>query len=180
MNIVKQIILPTVVLMIIAGLISGVLAFTYEATGIAHIDTGLTTEQLAELQPTVLPEGGTLTKVETTLEDPSLIAVYSDGSNGVALHISTIGYAGKSSPIEALVGIAADGTVTGVAVTASAETPGLGTKIEAPDYLAAFVGVSGTAESVDTITSATISSKALRDGVTAALQLFEQIKGEVF
>lgn len=180
MNIGKQIVLPTLVLTLIAALIAGLLSFTYEATGIANIDTGLKPEQLAELQPVVLPDGGALEKAEVSVEDSSLIAVYTDGSTGAALHIKAVGYAGKSSPIEALVGISKDGSITGISITTCPETPGLGTKIEKPDYLKNYVGVSGSALEVDTITSATISSSALRSGVDHALQLFEQIKGEVF
>lgn len=95
------------------------------------------------------------------------------------MHIQTAGYAGKSKPIEALVGFDQDGTIVNVMIVSCQETPGLGTKIEDAEYLKGYQGVSGSADSVDTITGATISSKALRNGVNFALGMFEEVKGEV-
>ncbi len=109
------------------------------------------------------------------------IRLYGDeGKNGVALHIQTVGYAGKSSPIEALIGFDQEGAVTGIVIVSCSETPGLGTRIEDPEYLKNYTGVSGSADGVDTITGATISSTALKAGVSFALEQFETVKGEVF
>lgn len=182
MDIKKQILLPTLVLALIAAIVAGLLSFTYVVTGIADIDTGLTAEDLLEYQAQVFPDGGTMTSVDVAIVDETdsadLIAVFNDGQTGVAIHVSCVGYAGQSSPIEALIGINYDGEITGVTVISSSETPGLGTKIEDVDYLAGYVGLTD-ASTVDTITAATYSSSGLRDGVSFALDVFEQIKEEV-
>lgn len=175
----KNILLPTLVLMVISVLIAALLAFTYNATGVGNLGTGLNDEELVEFAY-VIPNAEKLEQVDYTSEEKDLLGVYTDADKtGVALHIQTAGYGGKSKPIEAVVGLDADGVITGVAIASCQETPGLGTKIENPDYLAGYIGVSGSAQGVDTITSATISSKALRNGVDFALAQFEQVKEEV-
>lgn len=177
----KNIIIPTCVLTLIACLVAALLAFTYNATGIANLGTGISEEDLAKNAPIVLPGSTTLTKADYTPTDENLVAVYlNEDKTGMAMHIKTTGYAGKSKPIEVLVGLNKDGQIQGITIVACQETPGLGTKIENPEYLQNFVGISGTAQDVDTITSATISSVALRNGVDFALNQFEQIKGDIF
>lgn len=178
----KNIIVPTVVLTVIAGLVAALLAFTYEVTGVGDLGTGLTQEELAEYAPVVLPESdGALQLYEYDGGAADLLGVYvNDSKDGVALHIQTVGYGGKSKPIEALIGLNQNGEIQGIAIVSSQETPGLGTKIEDEEYLKNYQGISGSADSVDTITSATISSTALRDGVNFALEEFEKLKGEIF
>ena len=83
-----------------------------------------------------------------------------------------VGYGGN---IDIVVGMENKTTVKGIAVIAHAETPGLGDKILAPDFTDKFVGLD-TGEinltrdggKVDAITGATISSRAVVDGVRAA------------
>ncbi len=78
-----------------------------------------------------------------------------------------IGYVGIGSkkgfggPITAAVGINIDGTLKGVRVLEQNETPGLGDKITDNTFLSQFEGLSYDKIDVDTISSATISSKAL-------------------
>lgn len=177
----KNIIIPTFVLTLIAGLVAGLLAFTYNATGIANLGTGLSEDELKEYAPIVLPEASGLTAFSYDSEEKDLLGVYAaDDHSGVALHIQTAGYAGKSKPIEAFIGFNQDGEIQGITIVSCQETPGLGTKIQDEAYLKNYLGISGSADEVDTITSATISSAALKNGVNFAMQMFEQIKGEVF
>ena len=81
------------------------------------------------------------------------------------------------------VGIQNDGTVNGYSVTSIAETPGLGMKVEDKDFYSQFNGkqvdsfeVVKSAPSADNeleaISGATISSKAVANGVNAALVYF--------
>ncbi len=67
----------------------------------------------------------------------------------------------------------------------TSETPGLGTKIENPDFIAKYIGKSKTVAltkdggEIDGITGATISSRAFTAGVNKAFEIFEQIKGDL-
>ena len=182
-----EILKPTLVLIIIATLISVLLAFTYNAAGVAALATaGLKPDELAEYQPTVLPGATTLKQISVSTEDPALLGVYADeGGSGAALHILTQGYQGNDMKL--LVGINPDGTVAGVVYTECNETPGLGTKTNDPAFLGQFVGKSGEltvgkaggGSDIDAISGATISSNAVTDGVNIALQLYDAVKGEI-
>ena len=155
----KGIIVPTLILTVIAALVAVLLAFTYNATGVGNIQPGLNEEECVEFAPLVIPDSKKLIKVGYQSKEENLLGVYKNESGDeLALHIQTVGYAGKGKPIEALVGFDTEGTIIGVAIVACGETPGLGTRIENPEYLQNYVGVNGSADEVDTITGATISS----------------------
>jgi len=89
--------------------------------------------------------------------------------------------AGLWGPIQAAVGIRlADQTLAGFAVIAQSETPGLGARIEEPGFAAQFAGKrppltlapegarSPRPDTVDAVTGASITSRAVRDLVNAA------------
>lgn len=86
------------------------------------------------------------------------------------------------------VGIQSDGTVNGYSITSIAETPGLGMKAEDEEFYEQFEGkqvesfeVVKSAPSADnqieSISGATITSKAIANGVNAALSYFNSDLG---
>lgn len=95
---------------------------------------------------------------------------------------------GSQSTITFSVGIQSDGTVNGYSVTSIAETPGLGMKVEDESFYSQFEGKLVDAFSVvknapasdseiEAISGATISSKAIANGVNAALTYFRSELG---
>ena len=86
---------------------------------------------------------------------------------------------GFSGVLTMIVGINADGTVAGIKVTAHSETPGLGAKAQADaDWIGQYVGqqadgqlkVAKDGGTINAITGATITSRAVTDGVNTAAQ----------
>lgn len=176
---IKNILVPTIVLSVIAALIALLLAITYNLTGIANIGTGLSDEELSKYAD-VLPNCKKLSFVEYKSNEENLLGIYQDeNKKNIALHVKTAGYAGKSNPIEALIGFNDDGSISSVKIIACPETPGLGTKIQDEEYLKNFEGVSDSTADVDTITGATISSSALKNGVDFAIKQYNIVKEEV-
>ena len=101
----KEILVPTLALTVIAVLVAVLLAVTYNATGVGNIQPGLSDEECVEYASTVIPDAQKLIKADYQSGEADLLGVYQDeGKTGVALHIQTVGYAGKSYPIEALIG----------------------------------------------------------------------------
>ena len=95
---------------------------------------------------------------------------------------------GSQSTITFSVGIQSGGTVNGYSVTSIAETPGLGMKVEDESFYSQFQGklvdafsvVKNTPASdseIEAISGATISSKAVTNGVNAALTYFRSELG---
>jgi len=89
---------------------------------------------------------------------------------------------GSQSNIEMMVGVDAEGTVTGVSIVDNAETSGIGSKVMENEPTATGVGVLSQFEgmsaadaplsvgiNVDAISGATVSSKGVTTGVNAAL-----------
>lgn len=116
-------------------------------------------------------------------------ATLNNQPSGVIIFCSSKGYSG---PIDMLLGIRADGSITGVRVVNHAETPGLGDKIELSrsDWILSFndKSLDNTAEgawrvkkdggSFDAFTGATITPRAVVKGVHDTLQLFSNHKTE--
>jgi Na+-translocating ferredoxin:NAD+ oxidoreductase subunit G len=94
-----------------------------------------------------------------------------------------VGYAaiaqsqGYKSVIKIMVGIGVDKKIAGVRILEQSETPGLGTRIENANFYDKFKGLDSASAGlkkyngkVDGITGATISSKAVSDGVVAIMK----------
>ena len=85
---------------------------------------------------------------------------------------------GFGGDVELMVGYNALGEVVGVRVIAHSETPGLGAKAAEDFFLSQYEGQSGEVvlgEDVDAISGATISSKAVTDGVNAATETLKAV-----
>jgi len=86
---------------------------------------------------------------------------------------------GFGGEIEMMVGIDPDGRIKGIRILEMSETPGLGTKVDG-EYLTAYNGLSGSitlGRDVDAVSGATVSSKAVLAGVSAALEAYDIIAG---
>ncbi|MBY6276108.1 RnfABCDGE type electron transport complex subunit G [Symbiobacterium thermophilum] len=103
---------------------------------------------------------------------------------GVVVQAAPSGYGGA---IVLLVGVEPGGTVHQLKVlSATGETPGLGSKATEPAFLQQFLGLSPSIElvknqppagnEIQAVTGATISSRAVLDGVNAALDAARQLQ----
>ncbi|QTX32256.1 RnfABCDGE type electron transport complex subunit G [Aminithiophilus ramosus] len=104
-------------------------------------------------------------------------------SVGLCVTLDTAGYGGE---IRLLVGIGSDGAVTGVEILSHSETPGLGAKAAGEAFRDPLKGMTGPVEvtkqqpranEVEAISGATITTRAVADGLNRALDVFRQVKG---
>ena len=96
-----------------------------------------------------------------SFDDDSYYKVYDIDNNllGIAFKTKSKGYSGE---IEVLVGIREAGDIVGIKIISQNETPGLGSRITEKNFLEQFIGKNASNLSeVETITSATISSRAV-------------------
>lgn len=152
--------------------------------GLANI---LTEERIAENQGSrnmgvleeVLPYGGDYREVHYVGSDPSIEAVYEAPEAGWVFQVSPAG--SFSGELTLMVGVSIDGTVSGVAVTASGETEGLGLKASEPEFRDQFTGCSGTVRveadggDISAISGATVTSRAVCAGVSSALSAADEL-----
>ena len=124
------------------------------------------------------------------------LPIYRARRNGspVAAVLTVSAPDGYVGPIRLLVGIAADGRVLGVLITAHQETPGIGAAIatEPPTWLTGFTGRSLTdpptarwnlrtdGGDFDAIAGATVISRATVAGVRTAVHYFATHRDEIF
>ena len=124
----------------------------------------------------VLPGAENLESVAFTDETGLVKTVYAS-DDGFVVEVEPSGFGGT---ITMMVGILPDGTVNGISIVSHTETAGLGSVAGADTsageaFRNQFVGQSGSVSvtkdggSMDAITGATITSRAICDGVNAAL-----------
>lgn len=92
---------------------------------------------------------------------------------GYCVQVESSGFGGA---ISMMVGVDTDGAVTGVSILSHSETAGLGTKAMTEEFLSQYVGRTGTltvktgAETdINHISGATVTSRAVTNGVNIAL-----------
>ncbi|WP_294552071.1 FMN-binding protein [uncultured Pseudoflavonifractor sp.] len=109
--------------------------------------------------------------------DPSMVddmyaAWQGESLAGYCVEVTSGGFGG---PMKLMVGVSAQGSVTGVAILSHSETPGLGDGVDNAAFLERFLGLSGTvrvgsgANAVAAVSGATESSRAVAQGVNQAL-----------
>lgn len=109
---------------------------------------------------------------DPSMADAMYAAWQGEALAGYCVEVTADGFGG---PVRLMVGVDAQGSVTGVAVLSHSETPGLGDGVEDPAFLASFSGLSGTvrvgsgANAVSAVSGATESSRAVAQGVNQAL-----------
>ena len=120
----------------------------------------------------VLP-ADSYTQVEYTGGNALVTAVYQAGDAGYVVQVAPSGFGGN---LDIMVGVGTDGTCTGVSIISHSETSGLGANATKPAFRDQFVGKSGTVAvekdggDIVALTGATITSRAVSEGVTAALE----------
>ena len=118
----------------------------------------------------VLP-ADSYTEVEYTGGDPLVSKVYQAGDAGYVVQVAPSGFGGV---LDVMVGVNTDGTCSGVSIISHSETSGLGANATKEDFRSQFVGKSDVAVTKDggdinALTGATITSRAVCDGVNAAI-----------
>ena len=130
----------------------------------------------------VLPGATGLAEVAFTDASGMVNKVYAS-ADGYVVDVSPSGFGGA---ISMMVGILPDGSVSGISIVSHTETAGLGSVAAAKTaageaFRSQFVGLTGNVAvdkdggTIDSITSATITSRAVANGVNAALECVKNL-----
>ena len=152
----------------IAGALAGVNAITEDR--IAAIEA----EKTQKAIEAVLPGGGAL--LESFPDESGIVQAVYASDKGYAIQVAPVGFSGQ---IVMMVGVI-DGKVYDISVINHGETPSLGAEAAANNekgrsFREQFAGLDGMLAvtkdggAMDAITGATITSRAICDGVNAAL-----------
>lgn len=138
----------------------------------------LQAEKTAEAIRTVLPSDAEPEELTAYEDGTGLVtAVYRMGGDGYAIEL-VVG--GSQGDIDMMVGVGSDGAVSGISFISMSETSGLGA-VAAQDsekgraFRGQFVGKTGSVAvtkdggDIDSLTGATVTSRAVAEAVSAAL-----------
>lgn len=164
----KKHIISVVTLFVICAVVSVALAVCFEITNpiILERQKAAASGALAE----VMPDGGSFEKMDiSSYTLPSTIQEVHKASNGG--YVFQIGFSGFNPGNIAMVGVSANGEVTGTKVITNTESSGFGA-----DHLPALDGKGhyngstlDTIDGVDTVSGCTVSTSAYRSAVKDAL-----------
>ena len=155
---------------VVAAALAGVNAIT--APVIAELNAAATQEAISAVLP-----GGFDSEITDYADASGIVSKVYQGEAGYALEV---GPGGFDNTITMMVGVDNEGKVLGISIVNHTEAAGLGAVADAdtPKGIAfreQFVGTSGSVSvtkdggTLDAITGATITSRAVCDGVNAAL-----------
>ena len=178
----KNMMKPTIVLLVICLVAAAALAGTYQFTK-PMIDE-INARMAAEARMSVLPEADNFEQMDVALVDGVSEVYKATNGAGVVVTSASKGFGG---PVTVMTGFDAEGKITGVTVTdASQETPGLGSKATLPAYTGQFAGATtvgfgeaatGDETRIDGVSGATYTSTAVFNAVDAAVAQFAELGG---
>ena len=173
MKTVRYILRLTLTLLLITGVTAALLGLVNELTE-DKIDK-LTREKAEKAMQEVLPAE----QYEAlSVEADGITAAYRAGDAGYVLRVSTNGFGGA---IDMMVGVDTNGTVTGISIISHSETASLGANCTREDFRSQFVGASGAVAvtkdggQIEALTGATVTSRAVSDGVSLALRYVKEV-----
>lgn len=163
-----------------ALVLAGTVFFALVLVGVLHLVTsGTILRRTAEAEQAVMESvsPADITAFSQLPFDPAMADDMYAAWRGSTLagYCVTVTADGFGGPMELMVGVSAQGSVTGVAILSHSETPGLGGDVDDPAFLDGFLGLSGTvrigggSNSIDGVSGATESSQAVAQGVNQAL-----------
>lgn len=159
----KEILLPVLAVFI------GALVLFSMSLGLSDAKIRSSAGEMTDKLMTLLPGSDHFTEEIYTGEDATIDTVWT-GETGYVIETVTPGYVGD---ITMLIGVSKDGHVTGLQIRDMEETPGLGWEaLTDVAFLVQFLNTTGEAQigqTVDAITGATVTSKAIARSVNAAV-----------
>ena len=170
----KYILRLTVTLLLITAVVAGLLGFVNYLTE-DKIAAGQR-EKAKNAMQEVLPAEN-YEPLEVSAE--GINAAYRADDLGYVVDVTVNGFGGA---INMMVGIDADGRVAGVSIVSHSETASLGANCTREDFRSQFSGAEGTLAvtkdggSVEALTGATVTSRAVTNGVNLAVEFVKGVR----
>ena len=162
---------PVVVLVLICLVITGALAATNSVTEPIIADAAAMRAEQARHD--IIPEATGFKEISTEGFPETVVEAYKSANDvGYVFIVSVSGYGGD---IVIICGVNTDGRLIRSSTLKQSETKGLGSLITESAFENQFIGIDNRFLGVDTITGATISSKAYISAVKDALTAFGMI-----
>lgn len=171
----KYILRLTLTLLLITAVVAGLLGLVNALT--EEKIQALQNEKAESAMREVLPADD-YEQIKTEAE--GVTALYRAGEAGYVVRLSVNGFGGA---IDMMVGVDTGCAVTGVSIISHSETASLGANCTRDDFRAQYVGATGELAvtkdggQIDALTGATVTSRAVTDGVNSALKCVKEVLG---
>ncbi len=181
---IKEILIPTISLFLICTVVTLLLAVTNSITAPKIQQLQIETANKTKAQ--VLSVAKSFSEEKTITLNDATYTYYEgyDDSENLVGYVFTTSAKGYGGDISTMVGVKADGTVSGIDFLAISETAGLGMNADTDKFKSQFIGKSGVIgvnkytsndTEIQALTGATITSKAVANAVNLALSLYEEV-----
>ncbi len=168
-------------LLLICAIVAGIVSFVYALTEKPY-EENVTEQKRQTISRIFASDAVSYTEAELSAEAEGIKAIYLVSENGAlrgyCVEVLSTGFGGE---MELMVGFDAAQNIIGVSTISHSETPGLGAPVMAGgDYLSQYTGKMGplSAEDIDLVSGATISSRGVLAGVNRAAEAIKQLGGE--
>ena len=168
-------VMPLLVLTVICIVVSAALALMNSVTH--PIIASAENERAEAAMSKKLPAATGFEQISTESFDnmPSAVSEIYRATNDVGyIFIAVVG--GFSGDITVICAIDTDGNIIATSTLSHTETQGIGTIIEQASFLDTFTGTDHRLEGIDTVTGATISTRAYINAITDILNAYEIIR----
>ncbi len=171
----KDILKPIIVLTSICLIVTAFLAYVNTVT--SPIITAAEQKNAEQARIEVLPQAKAFQKLDIKDLPENVLEVFKgDNDSGYVIIVQSKGYGGN---IKLICGIRNDGSIQNIKTLSHSETSGIGSKVtDNNSYYREnyFNKTSDNYDSVDTVSGATISSKAYKKAVGLAFVAFDKAK----
>jgi len=170
----KNFVMPILVLTLICLVVSGALAFMDSITNPMIAEAA--DERTREIMSSKIPDAEGFEEVDVSdlFSSRYTMEVYRSTNN--VGYVVIAGATGFKSEVVIICGIDNDGKILAVSVLSHKETAGFGNKMEEASFIDPFIGKDKNLDGVDTVTGATYSTKAFIDAVADAFEIYEIAK----
>lgn len=168
---------PVVVLVVICMVAGALLGVVHSVTD--PIATANAEKKAQETYAQLVPQAASFEPVDCSVEGCTAALEARDGSGNVVAHVIVAQSKGYGGQVPIAVAFGADGKVLSITAMSNEETPGLGTKIANDSYIGQYVGLGAesiSADDIDLISGATISSKAALSAFNIAVTAYEEVR----
>jgi len=169
-------VMPLLVLTVICLVVSGALALMHTVTDPIVVSAAAERAQVA--MSYTIPNATGFVAVDTSgIEGiPSTIREIYKASNDVGyIFIAAVG--GFSGDVTVICGLDNDGMIISTSTLSHTETRGIGTIIEQESFLDPFSGLDNRLSGIDTVTGATITTRAFIHAIEDVCEAFEVVRG---
>lgn len=171
---IKNIVIITVKLLVIGVVTAVLLAFVNELTKDKIADN--VAKEKKEAINYLFPGDLKIEPYNGEFEGINEINYVHDANDEHIGYVAEVAPKGFGGEITTMVGVDKEGKIVGVKVISHSETAGLGSRVSDALYLGGYKGADcSNVDDVDLISGATISSKAVREGVKTALSAYEKV-----